>query len=238
MSYGLQCVNGSNELTLSSDGFIYGYLGKATWQSTTQPGTGTVHSSNGSSTYTITWAGDIIVAVAVPFLGYACLLSMTQSGSTWTIKAFCSAGASNSLGFDTQITADVYVWGRPTSTSGWGLAIYDASGNLTGDLSRPPLSFKERVSFTSSSSSDTQTITSYSKLAVIGSPRLSQFTSSNVGGSTPWLNREWMGAWTWASGQLGRSFVLSQYTRDDGPGGNSTTRDACNVLALEANGLT
>lgn len=225
-------------MTLSSDGYLFGYIGKATWVSTTQPGTSTVNSNGGFSTYTITWPGDIIVAVAVSgFSGSGTYLrSQSQSGSTWTITVFNTTTSTGSLGFATQVATDVYVWGVPTTPSTYGLALYDSAGNLTGDLSRTPLIFKDRVSFSSSDTS--KTTSSYTKPAIIGSARMLQQTATNIGGSVPWRNLTYEGVWQWDSGTLYRSFAQTRYNRDDGPGPVSSVTGDASVLLLEASALT
>jgi hypothetical protein len=243
MSYGIELTNENGELTMSSDGFLYGYIGKATAQVVSQPGTNTVGSNAGSVAYTIDWAGDIIVALGVPGISTwgVSLSSMTRSGNTWTIVVLSSmSSATNSIGFPVQAAGDVYVWGRPTVASGYGVAIYDANENLVGDLSRRPLLFNDIVQPTTAAV-DEFSIGSYVKPAVVGSPYMTQSTSqSGGGGATPWTNRRFTGRWTWDSvnAKLIRNYVMSFYARDDGGIPVATSRRASTAIVIEANGLT
>jgi hypothetical protein len=238
MSYGLQCVNAGNELTFSSDGYVYGYIGKAVLQSITPPGTDPIGASCGFSTYTIEWPGDIIVAVGLPSNGLGTRLnSRSKVGTTWTITVFnILFGAADSLGFRPQVAADVYVWGLPTTTPPYGLAIYNAAGVLAGDLSRRPLSFNERVVIPGSDLSTS--IQPYTAPAVIG--YTGGWRGTSVFDSPFWINRIFTGAWMWESGLglLSRPMRQTVYFRDDGPAAVFDAAHASNALLLEASGLT
>lgn len=239
MSYGLTTVNGSDKLTMSTDGYTYGYIGKATLVSITPPGTDTVSSFAGFSTYTITWPGKIIVALPIKSNGAVCLLGQSQSGSTWTIKVHKSNGSSNALSFKNQEESEVFVFGAPVSVSDFGVALYSASGELVADLGRRPLSFDRMVSM--AANVNTASFSGLTKPAVIGTePTYITQTFDTGSGPTPWVNRIIGGAWRWdtASGLIERDSRQEQYFEDDGPIIASTNRPAATVLLLEANALT
>lgn len=166
MTFGLKIVNPSGEVVLSSDTYFPVYLGRATLVSTTQPtavgssstGTGT----GGSSTLTFTYAGQIVPVLGLPAGRNGMILGCSRSGSTWTIRVSHSDGASitdiTSPAFQmlVQSTPTVYVFGFPTSIGGtFGGAIWDAAGNLIGDLTRQPLFVRQRLLLASGASTAT-----------------------------------------------------------------------------------
>ena len=237
MPYGITCYNNGGQLTLSSESVTYGYIGKATHVSTVPAGSTGTDDGNGYTTYTINWAGPIVVALPVLTNATTALLGMTQSGSTWTISVFCSGGSVDSLGFDTQRVAEVFVFGRPVSVSGYGMALYNAAGQLTGDLSRRPLANGQFIEF--GATDVLRPLTGYTKPAFIGSDTTEvKSTAGPTGGL--WTNRERSGGWLWDSGgtQLGRPTYQSLRIREDQISVNSTTRWPVDVIIIEANGLT
>lgn len=237
MGYGMTARNTSGELTFSSDGMVFGYIGKATNTAVAQAGTSGVDDFAGYSTYTITWAGAIIVVLPLEINKPVALRSVSQSGSTWTITVHHGTGSLDAQGFNVESAVDVFVFGAPTSVSGWGAAIRNSAGTLTGDLSRRPLFFNQLIDFTSGQI--TATIGSYTKPAFIGYEPSLIVTTQNVGGPTPWLNRIVSGGWTLGtSTRLDRASILSNRLKDDGPLTPSTSRPAVGVVLIEADGLT
>jgi hypothetical protein len=233
MGFGLRCTNAGGEFTLSSDAMLYGYLGRAVLQSITQPGTNRVNSLSGFSTYTIDWAADIIVGLAVgPSTTFGtALLGMSRSGNTWTITVYNCSGGFNDLGFQAQAATEVFVWGRPIFASGFGVALRDANRNLTGDLSRRPLAFKHRVSL--NSVDDVVTLSAMSKPVVIGLPLIARQQSTFL--SPRWVNRIYIGSWLWnaSAAQLARAPAPRNYSEDDGGIANNTSRSPANALVLD-----
>lgn len=244
MGYGLTVFNEGGGMTLSSDGLIYGYIGRATYQSIVQPPgplSGTIgwpsEGDCGYSVYTIDWPGPIIVALPVKTNGSTALLDMFQSGSTWTIHVHKGNGSTNAIGFDLQEATEVYVFGRPTTVSGFGLALYNAAGQLTGDLSRKPLTFDRFVSMAGG-----VTFVAFSGLtvpAVVGDAIWFESTSEPYDDT---FNDNYMrrGAWRWNStlGRLTRTLYLWFYRRSEDVLGASNVIPATSAILLEANGLT
>lgn len=150
MPFGLTIYNDSGGMTLSADGYVYGYLGQATLTEIIQPPSGDVSLSEcGYSTYQFTWPGDIVVALPVRPYGVTALLWQFRVGDTWTIAVHQStSGAANNLGYVAQEATQVYVFGAPgVVPSDYGLALYSQTGQLTGDLSRRPLTFDRLLTF-------------------------------------------------------------------------------------------
>lgn len=237
MTYGLTCLNDSGELTIAADGYLFGYLGKATYVSTTPPGTSTSDSFAGFSTYTFSWGAPIVVSVGLVANQPTHVMEFSNSGSTWTIRVFHGNNSSNSLGFDVQATStDVYVFGLPTTLPAYGMAFYDGSGNLVGDLSRQPLLFKQRV--TMGAGVTTMTMTGYTKPAVLGYAEMDK-TTSVLSGVTH-QNRLFGGTWYWntSTGKLERNYFQNEYFQDDAGIAITTNVYASDAVLIEAIGLT
>lgn len=156
MTYGIRITNPIGELVLSSDTYFPVYLGMATFVSTTQAvGTGSASTGTGTggfSTLTFNYAGQIVPVLGLPPGFRGAINQVTLSGSTWTIKVSYTDGSQNSdlsspaFGMHIQAAPTVYVFGFPTALGGtYGLAIYNASGVLVGDLTRQPLVIRQRV---------------------------------------------------------------------------------------------
>lgn len=240
MSYGLTCFNASGQLTLSSDGYLFGYIGKATLVSITAAGTDTSGSDQSYATYTITWGAPIICGVALEGLSTSsgsCVDWFTNSGSTWTIHVRHTNRATNSLGFLGQLsTADVHVWGLPVSVSGFGGALYDGSGNLTGDLTRRPLTFDRAIAMDASTTS--VAMTGYTQPVVVGASNMQKTTTTPSGSNS--INRNYRSLWNWddIDGLLTRVFDVSHYELDADPVVESSHVWAANVLLLEGASLS
>jgi hypothetical protein len=149
MGFGLKTWNNGGGLTVSSDGKVYSYLGRATLSSVVQPvnDININEAYNGYSSYSFTHAGDIIVALPLTTYGPTALIGTQKVGSTWLIEVMRGTGPVNSMGFDIQESTSPLVFGEPLSASGFGMAIYNAAGQLTGDLTRRPLTFDRYVEF-------------------------------------------------------------------------------------------
>ena len=235
MAFGLTASNGSNELTLSSDGLLLGYVGRAAFQSFVPNGTSTGESFAGYSTYTINWPGSIVVAIGLSAAGnLASLRGQYQTGTVWTIEVWNSGTTTDSLGFFNQIEATVYVWGLPTTLSGYGLAIYNAAGVLSGDLTRRPLVAVARVAMPDGVTSISTP--AVSAPAIIGSPqRLTTLSTRPTG--TFYVSRRQFGCWKWdpaAATQLSRTRFQQEYFQDDGGIPLQNLATATNALLIEA----
>lgn len=237
MAYGITCYNDGGQLTLSAESITYGYIGKATYASTVPAGTDPTIAYNGYTTYTITWAGPILVALPVLTGATTSLLGTSQVGSTWTIQVFCSGGTVDSFGFDSQRIAEVFVFGKPVSVSGYGMALYNAASQLTCDLSRRPLATGQFVSFTATEV--LKPLTGYTKPAFIGGDTTEVTSTAGPTGGL-WTNRERAGGWLWDSGgtQLSRPSYQTARIREDMAYTNTTTRWPVDVIIIEASGLT
>lgn len=246
MTFGIQCFNGSGELTFSSDAYVLAYLGKATFVSTSGY-TGTVNSSRiGHSTWSFSYAGPITVAIGLKASGQAgarVLSVVPGSGTTWIITVqdlgTGTEGPSGGADFFEQNTdSDIYVFGVPLTVPAYGFAIYDAAGNLAADLTRLPLTVKARLRYGSSVLS--LTTPSIVKPAVIGWVGTQHTLSSGGhGGALPFINTQYEGVWQWdGSTTIFRTDVLVQYDRDDGGIPVTTDKPAADAVLVEANGLT
>lgn len=155
MAQGIQAFNNDAELTFSAEGWGFHYLGQATFGSTVaSPTTG--DGTAGYSTYTYTHSGThIMVGTLLSDSIYTSvgIRSITKSGSTWTIRIQRAGGTAYSNGFYNETNPTVFVWGTPSTSTNFGAAIYDSSGNLRADLSKYPYSWAARASFTAGSTS-------------------------------------------------------------------------------------
>lgn len=248
MGYGLQCFNPtSGELTLSADAYLFGYLGKATFVSTTNWSGDSLDSQCGYSVYTFTSAGPIVCAVGLKASGQegVAIIGMTQSGSTWNITvldlALTTSGPSggDTDYYDQRTSSDIYVFGIPTSVPPFGAAFYNASGDLVADLSRVPLAPLVRVAM-SSSSVTTQTIPSVTKPAIVGYPAYKRnVVSGGHGGTTPFLAVGYTGVWQWnGSTGISRSEVPVASDRLEFTITTHNNRGPASGILIEANGLT
>lgn len=243
MGYGISCTNPSNELTFSSDGLTYGYIGKATLSSVTQPQAGvdgTPFLQTGFSTYTITWPGDILVALpakAISVNSLSRLVNITQAGSTWTITVHNGDGTVDGQGFQNQASTEVFVFGRPTSVSGYGMALWDAAGSLSADLSRRPIPVKSRIQLAGGTTSWAMP-GGMVKPLVIGWPA-DERQSGSPGPGPSKTNRFFLGGWWWdsANGLLKRSHYLDNRSVDDTQQGNLTTFLPIDAILIEGNAL-
>jgi hypothetical protein len=95
-------------------------------QLTVASGTNTAH-----ITANLTYSGGStpLVALRVPpeRQAYATMTGAKLSGGTWTFKI----AMENWSGLQGTYIVDYYIFDRPNTRDSWGLAIYDASGNLT-----------------------------------------------------------------------------------------------------------
>lgn len=247
MAYGAQFINGSNELTLSSDAYLFGYLGKATFVSTTSWSGDAISSQAGFSTWTFNSAGPIVCAIGLKASGQtgAVIDRVSQSGSTWTIIVRdLNVSSSGPSGGDTtyynqRTDSDIYVFGLPSSLPAWGMALYNASGALVADLSRRPLSPLARIVM-GSATVTSQTIPTPTKPAIVGYPKFTRnVVTGGHGGFTPWLSVGNMGVWSWnGSNGLFRFEVADSSDRLESNPGAHNNRGPCSGILIEANGLT
>lgn len=231
MAYGISVENASAKLVLSSDGLVLGYLGKATHSSTTAP----TATANGYSTYTFSHAGKIVPAIKLVTNYNSLLLSMSQAGSTWTITLYHGTGT-DANGFQPQSTADVYVWGLPVSVSGYGMAMYDAGGNLTADLSKRPLSILQKIDW--GTTTVTESIAGgITTPAVIG--MLHDWQRIRSGSGPTWNFNYDSGAWGRSSTDVRRDWIQRRQALGEDTGDpTSTQRRAVRGIVVDVNGLT
>lgn len=202
MSFGITIVNDSNELTFSESGTLYSFGGLATFQSIVQADgySGVFSSYNGYSTYTFEYAGHILVALPVDANGGTSLLSKTRSGNTWTIKVYKGNGfIDGNTGFENQVQTNVYVFLRPISLNErWGISIYDAQGNLSGDLSRKPLVYAGILQTAGANNGDVSDMpTPYMQVPLVigslGGGRVTSAKSTTYVGR--WITRRYAKVW-------------------------------------------
>lgn len=226
----------TNELTLSADGFTYGYIGRATLTNVAQATTGTITKTAGRSTYTIDWAADIIVALPLKSNGTTALLNMIRSGNTWTITVHKGNGATNADNFDIQEATEVYVFGMPVPGTLSTVNLFDVNGVVCADLSRQPLTYKAIISM-GAGVLDVPMPGGASVPAIVGAP-FDRFVTS-VAQSSLFINREHGRGWQLnaGTGRIERNVFLDRWTQEDG--GASPVNDiyAINAILIEAAGL-
>lgn len=173
MSYGLKLLNPSGELVISSDAKGLFCIGKAMLQgSVTQP-YGNAASDYpgrtwGGSTYRIAWPGPIFVAIDLPLGKFVGVMSVTQPfAGAWDINCHCGDTPDSNF-FYAQSQVDVWAFGfSSTVLENYGLAIYDTSGALAHDLSRPNLLYPRAYVLDSGMGT---TIPALTRPVVIGCP--------------------------------------------------------------------
>jgi hypothetical protein len=214
--------NQSDELTFSADGITYSYVGRATQAGIIQAGNDAVENHCGYSTYTISWAGDIVVALPLKTNGATVLIDATQSGTTWTITVMKANGTQDGLAFPNQEYTEVYVFGAPPGNATSQFMLYDGSGVPSGDLSRQPLLSKGLLSLSSDSTNTTWTPPSaIASPAILGAPP--GYRRTSVFSSGKWTNREFSYGWILeSSGAVSRVSFLASWYRDDASIGNTT----------------
>lgn len=242
MSFGLSIENANNKLVLSTDALLPCYLGRATHVSTQQPtqvggGPGPPLEQYGFSTYTITHVGDTLI----PFIRFqgnrsVQLLSMSKSGSTWTLRVYCGDTPVSSEGFETQYVAEVYCWGVPQTVSGFGLALYNPAQQLVADLTRRPLIIKQKIDLSSITNS-VSLAAGITTPAIAG--RLHDRRRNVSGGPVFWTVGLDMGAWRLNSGTtISRNLVRAMHLTNETTQGTAvTTQRAVKAFVVDVAGL-
>lgn len=234
MAFGIQIENAQGELTISDSGITYGFIGRANLISVTQAGTSGDFDATGRSTYGITWAGDIVVALPLKMNGSTALKSVTRSGNSWTIEVHKSNGTVDALGFDNQEATEVYVFGAPTGASGFGCALYASTGEVVADFNRRPIICAGRVSVTQTA--DWAIPGGVSVPLIIGNPTGASSTSTSSGSF--WITKSYTTAWRLSSTMLiGISLYMTFRSRDDGVGQRFNSSRSANALLVEGRGL-
>ena len=241
MSFGLKTWNNGGGLTFSSDGKVYSYLGRATLSSVTQaPNDININEAyNGFSSYSFTHAGDILVALPLKTYGATALIGTQRVGNTWVIEVFSSTGAVNSMGFDIQEATTPFIFGEPLTATGFGLAIYNEAGQLTGDLTRRPLTFDRYVEFNANSGQS-------AIAAGIALPAILGIDTQIAQTNTPYepllmtyQNRLYFGGWRLSADGLAVQRVIWQheFMRSTEQFTAYQTVPATAALVIETNGL-
>lgn len=234
MAWGVKIETPASELVISADSITFGYLGQATFVSTTQPGTSLDNSVDGYSVYTFDYAGQILVALPLTSSGSCILLGMSQSGTTWTITVHQGDGTTNAAGFDVETApAAVYVFGMPIDPGGWGGNLYRADGSIACDLTRQPIRVFGRVQMASSVTS--QALPTVTTPAIIGAPcdRTTFATASGV----HWRNQYFGRAWKLSGSNVTRVLHQRERVLEDASAGAVTIIDPVNAILIEADGL-
>ena len=231
MSYGLRITNPSGELVLSSDAKGLYCIGKATLQGSVVQASGSFPSSYpgrqwGYSVYRISHAGPIIPAVELVLNKRVSILSVVESSSgVWDVTAYCGDTA-DADGFDTvQYAVDVWAYGLPLSApSGYGMAIFNASGGCAYDLTRAnPLFPRAYVVFPLDGTS--MTLPSLAKPVAIGAPCGDRVLEERISANT-WYTTTQRPAWLRTSSTVaGIVMVSKQKVRTFGPESPGFERD-------------
>lgn len=213
MTFLASVTNPGNELVFSGDGITYSYIGRASFVKVSQATTGTILKINGVSTYTITWPGDILVALPVKANGTTSLINATRAGSIWTILVHKGTGAIDANGFDIEEATEVYVFGAPGAVSGYGGWLYDADGNCVADLSRIPLTWRGRLAM--ATNVDTWSLPGAVGIpAIVGWPMDRNVTS--VRNPPFFINRYMARGWQLVGDDVVRYIYLERWVREDG----------------------
>jgi hypothetical protein len=226
--------NNSDQLTLSADGITHGYIGRATNTSVVQPTTGTPSKACGYSTYTITYAGDIVVALPLKTTGDTCLANVTRSGDVHTITVYQTVnGTGDAAGFKQQEATEVFVFGAPNPAVETACCLFDNSGNVVADLTRRPLTYAGLVSLGSGVTNTS--MPSVSVPAIVGMPSDYKRTSSS---SPPYhILRSYIRGWTLISGALWRANIQFDWQQEDAAGSVLDDYNPVDAIIIEASGL-
>lgn len=219
MPTGILIRNNSNELVLSSEAPVYGYIGQASLSTTVQPSTSGLILNTGYSDYTIYWPADILVAVPLygsPSLS-TCIMSKSYNSGTgfWTIRVQRGNGI-NGNGFLVQQACPVHVWGLPYvgSYPSWGIQLINSSGTVVGDLTKRPLVIKGSVVFSSGSYTVSNPFSMDSPGVLSGT---TSQTASSVFSGGSWSITEQLDTFYLESPNLVRTLVTRTKYSDDGP---------------------
>jgi hypothetical protein len=236
MAFGLVCKNGADEFTLTSDTVLPRLLGTATYATTVAAG----GIQPGLLRYTFTYASEgLMVGINLQVGARALIRDIRRVGSTYTIDIIHGFSL-DSRGYVVPSTSGltVYCFGvGPITPSGFGLALYNAAGECTAELSGAtmPLWWKGRVSF--AANADTVTApTGFAKLGLIANPHGYQETTEFTGlGGTPWRRREMHKGWLLDASFLNRVNVATAIYDEDAPGATSHDRPAFEAYLVELN---
>lgn len=236
--YGMTVVNGVGELTISSEGYTYGYIGKASLTSLIQAGGNANVKTGGRSVYTINWPGDIVVALPVKTNGITALLSITNSGPTWTINVVKGNGSLDAQGFDVQEATDVFVYGAPVAATGYGMALFNSAGAISADFTRRPMLYKARISLGTNVSVYTPLV-DMSTSAIVGMPN-DRYVTSVRSPSPQYTNRLHSRGWqiNISNGQLQRLPYQTLWSIDDGPDAPTDLVRPVSAFLVDITGLT
>lgn len=220
MTYGLKIINPSGELVMSSDAKGLYCLGKGTLQGSVVQPSGNATGSHpgrtaGYSVYRFSGhPGPLIFGVELVLNKTVGIRSVSNpSSNTWDVTVYCG-DTPDAHGFETQYGLDVWAFGLPQTApaSGYGLAIYDASGNIAWDLTQLPLFAKGYIS----GSSSPHTIPSLTKPVVLGGHFCNLQFDANQGGNTWWLQKFTGGLKRTSSTSVGRQQpIIQQWQYND-----------------------
>lgn len=240
MPVGLLIRNGANELALTSDGYVYGYIGTATPATIVQPATSvpaTGTANEGYSEYNIFWPGEIIAAIPIgQSAAAACsILDTTRDGGLWTIRVRNGDGLSeNSIGFRGEAYTTVHVWGTPTVDPGWGLLIKAPDGSLRADLSRKPFAISQRITWATGEVSKSMSVPNPLIVSASIGGRLANPSYPSAGVGEIYRILWW---WDTSTGTLQRTTSLRQkYNGEDGPS-TSTALPPLMAIVTSANNV-
>lgn len=212
MSYGLRLYNDSDdELTFSDSSLVYTYRGAATYQYTVSPGTDSVFSQCGYSVYTFSWDGPIIVGVGIDQWATS-VIDITRSGTTHTIKVMKGNGSFNSLGFEVQVIAQIYVFGVSIDQTGYGISLFDSSGNAMSVLTSAPFTYQYLIQ---TDGQNPVSVPSVSIPIVIGANLSMKSTSVRIGTSQAYTVKIYNPGWHLSSGTLVPTFYQVSHATED-----------------------
>jgi len=246
-NYGLEIRNPTGQLVLSSAARGLYCLGKASQyfinQSSGTSGTFTGKDS-GVTKYRFTTPGPIIVAIDLPDGHYVGAIDLVEiSTGVWEITLVHGTSLDSEGFITTQSYVDVWVYGVvPGSTplGSYGLAIYNAAGDLTWDLTQPnPLFIQKVLTAAAGVGFSTFTLPALSRPVVIGFPYMYQYLDERIGANTHHITVT-RGVFKRTGSSLESTFVTThkhQFFGPEDPVGNTTDINPIMSMIVEGANL-
>lgn len=195
MTYGFVANSNNGQLLISSDYPVYSYLGAAT------QGASVTNRNLTSRTYSIPYnsSSPPVVFIQLDVGDYASVQQFTQSGSNWTFTV-----AGNIRNTTSKIRC--YGLAQNRTSTGYGLQVFNSSGQVMFDSSQNPLWANDFFSFPGStvltgpnfsqingtlSSSYIQPIYLCNMLFAGGTPSVASTFGIKRTGTSTWTSTQW-----------------------------------------------
>lgn len=222
MSSGLRFFNDTGGLVVSSDGIGQAYIGQPVFDSTVASDSATL----GYYVHTIETDYPPIIACEIPPDTYVAMRNLADlGGGVWEVQTWCCTTSLDANDFNVLTAPVLHAFARVTTKAEpWGMALYDAAGDLAWDLTRPQLWLRGSAVFPASGTGQlVQSIPTLTNPAVFGKPGGRRILSTGGGPTYPTRTSELM--WFQPDGipgQLERRWVMVDFSpAEDAP--SSTT---------------